>query len=141
MDLALSGHRFRSGGARGMDTAWEYGVRSACAIDPDTIPCQVLRPDGVIPDHAFRIAREYHDQWYRCKPFVKRLMARNVQIILGEMLQEPAVLYWMHPAGSRGTGHSLRIASGHGIPTIPLKSFSGRKPGEVLKMLVQTGQK
>lgn len=108
-----------------MDSAWEEGSRSAVAIDSSQAVCQVFRPHGVIPERAFEIACKYHNHWHRCKPFVRRLMARNAQIILGGNLDEPAdaVLYWMPPGGSRGTEHSLRIARGYDIRVVHLDAL------------------
>ncbi len=130
----------RSGGAEGADLAFENG-----AIDGGG-PLEIFYKDrlrvgysdkesedrlgkfgqtNVYPyniahyDKAMEIAEHYHPNWGACKPFARRLHARNSFIILGSTLDNPVelVVCWTEGAKLKGgTAQGLRIALDYGIP-------------------------
>lgn len=113
--LYEKGYTLRSGGAVGMDQAFEKGADSKCII---------FRPDHTTKD-AIEIASQFHPAWHRCNDYVRKLMGRNVQIILGENLDSPAefVLYWCPDENRGGTSHALKVARANKIPTIIVKEW------------------
>ena len=117
----LSNNRFilRSGGALGADAAFELGSNGAKEI---FIPWFSYSKSGnVIPEsrEAETIAARNHPNWAACKPAVRKLLIRNVFILLGMDLRMPVefIICWT-PNGdvTGGTGHSLRVAHERAIP-------------------------
>ena len=107
--LRLLDYVLRSGGAQGADSAFEsmVGTRK-----------QIFRPSDsglVAQEHAAK----YHPNWAACKPYVRKLHARNSIILLGTTLDTPVdfVVCWT-PEGkvTGGTGQALRIALDYEIP-------------------------
>jgi hypothetical protein len=96
-----------------MDTAFATGVDDVGGF------IESYRPEDVDNPRAFEIAREHHPRWNCLSHYVKRLMARNVQIILGRDIARPVdmVLYW-NPIDTKrgGTLFGLRVAAAHDIP-------------------------
>lgn len=105
----------RSGGAEGADKAFELGATSK----------QIFSPKDNIPDWAFKTVAELvaEQSWGttldKMKPFVQRLIARNMMIMLGANGHEPVnfVICWT-PNGEAvgGTAWALRLAITHSIP-------------------------
>lgn len=108
----------RSGGARGADSAFEFGAQSAYGKREIYLPWQGYkgRRDSAILEpspEAFQIASEYHPAWDRCSEVARALHARNSHIVLGRFLNDPVevVICWTQGAkGGGGTGQALRIA-------------------------------
>lgn len=109
--LRERGMMLRSGGARGADTAFYNGVRSATHAE-------VFYADHATPE-AFDHAAKYHPAWEKCNGTTQVLHARNSMIMLGRYLNDPVdfVVCWT-PGGQavRGTGQALRIAKAYEIP-------------------------
>ena len=107
--LYEDGYTLRSGGARGMDKAFESEAGDKK---------EILRPKDAT-EEAMEIARYNHPYWHACNDYAKRLHGRNVQIILGKYLDDPVefVLYWTYDETQGGTAMGLKIARDRGIPT------------------------
>lgn len=101
--LERRGFTLRSGGAKGADSAFEAGVKSAK---------QIFYHHEDICEEAFYIAKQIHPAWSACDDVAKRLHARNVYQVLGKDLQTPSdfVLCWT-PDGSDGS-FSSRVTGG-----------------------------
>lgn len=130
--LTHHGLTLRTGGAEGMDTAFEEGCRARMA---DT---KAIRRTGLL--EVFRpedSQRWCHEEVKRhldpgvslqdMSPFVAGLLARNMQQVLGHDGKVPSmfVLYWTPtPDGTSlragGTRYAVRCAKAHGIPTLNL---------------------
>lgn len=109
-----TGWTLRSGGAAGADNAFERGARSIQA------PMQIYTAQSRIPADYFSIAEKHHPAWGRLNDYVKKLMARNVMILLGTLNDGRVVrevICWT-PGGQvvGGTGHTLRVAQTYNIP-------------------------
>lgn len=112
--LQECGYTLRSGGAKGADQAFSKGVYIKCQ--------EVYRPrpdDQPINPYEEVVASKHHPNWLACTPYVKALHRRNVQIILGKDLEQPAdfVVCWT-PNGKDvgGTGLAIRVAKTFEIP-------------------------
>jgi hypothetical protein len=131
--LAAAGWTLRSGGADGADLAFEQGAGNG----PKEIylPWQGFNGNASllseIDDAAFELAAQYHPNWNRLKPSVRRLIARNGYQVLGRDLTTPVrfVLCWTpdgiisaqgRTAASGGTGQAIAIAADRGIPVFNL---------------------
>lgn len=136
--LARMGWGLRSGGARGADSAFEVG---AGRVDgPMEIFLPTARRDvlhGIdasslpVAGEARRIAQTLHPAWHRLDGYVQRLMARNVNQVLGPCLDDPVrfVLCWAKGSRLRdghvvdvdgGTGLAVRLAASRGIEVFNL---------------------
>lgn len=134
-NMANEGWVLRSGGAIGADDAFETGCKNVGGKKEIYLPKDYhngRRAGGDYYDctvllnwnEAFKIASEFHPNWYGLVYFVKCLMGRNVYQILGQDLETPVelVLCWT-PDGATtkttratgGTGQAIRIANAHGI--------------------------
>ena len=105
--LAARGWGLRSGGARGADLAFEAGAARV----------EIFGVDDVTPA-ALELAKKHHPAWRRCGIYVRRLMARNAQILLGRRLDDPVrfVVCWTPDETTGGTAHALKIARSREIP-------------------------
>jgi hypothetical protein len=121
----------RSGGAVGADSAFHKGAVKVKGQSEIYLP---ERNDIFVPTNitkvfnhptytAEKIAAEHHPAWHLCKPFSRKLHARNAHIVLGADLRQPvnAVVCWTPPGFNQGgTGLALSIARSHGIPIFNL---------------------
>jgi len=105
----------RSGGAEGADKAFEQGAWGWTTS-------VILRPKDAT-DEAIKLAGQYHPAWGMCNPYVRKLLGRNVQIILGQDLTQPVdfVLFWTRDERRGGTAHAIKIARAHNIPVFNLR--------------------
>jgi hypothetical protein len=129
----------RSGGAVGADNAFELGNNKPCEIYlpwsgynnkvPDAwhIDCTKLANYSI----AMELAHKYHPVFNRLSPAGKRLITRNVYIMLGSDLNTPVdqVICWTRDGAvfettkdSGGTGHAIRMAIDLNIPINNLNS-------------------
>lgn len=146
--LARLGFTLRSGGADGADAAFEVGCDRGGGKKEIFLPWKRfnnnLSPHFEIPQEAFEIAEDiYGSRWQFLKPSVKRLMARNIQQILGKNLDSPSqcVICWT-PDGclnsaqrsikTGGTGQAISCAFENDIPVFNL---SYHKTAEVIEFL------
>jgi len=111
-DLHAVGWSVRTGDANGPDKWFAHYGKAA---NHDVLTAH----DALDNPEWFDIAARYHPAWDNLSSFVKRLMARNVAVVLGRDLQSPValVICWT-PQGRMigGTGHTIRVALAHGIP-------------------------
>lgn len=125
----------RSGGAPGADTAFEQGCVAVKGQMEIFLPWRGFNGNRShlydIHPKAFVVAEKFHPGWRHLKEPVRRLMARNVQQVLGKNLDSPVdfVLCWTpdgcedHSSRTRktgGTGQAISIASSCDIPVINL---------------------
>lgn len=141
--LGQEGGILRSGGADGADDAFEQGAKSVNApmeifIHKPTFNGRVA--DGKtyihdLTDKHFELAEKYHPAWDKCNANARGLMARNSSQNLGRDLKTPSdvmISYSKNGAAVRGTGQSIRMSKGEGIPMInmgghPWKSLSAKE--------------
>lgn len=118
--LVKEGCILRSGRAPGADTAFE---QAHAKIDRTTM--ELFTEKDATPRLLLHAA-QYHPNWNSCKPFARRLHARNSAIILGPELDDPVrfVICWT-PGGAYvgGTAQGMRVADAHKIPIINLATF------------------
>lgn len=126
--LKNMGFMLRSGHAIGADQAFERGADGYARI---YLPWQKYNEDvpvkgnALVPDMAayVREAAIHHPYWDNLSQGTKKLMLRNLAVILGSNLNEPAefVICWT-PKGEAvgGTAHGIRIAEAHNIPVFNL---------------------
>lgn len=128
--LSHKGWLLRSGGAEGADSAFEFGADEYEIFLPwsgyngrSGYGVGEILPD---PDRAAQIehiAAQHHPAWSRLTRGGRALHCRNVTIILGRDLDQPArfVIAWTPEGkGGGGTGQGLRIAQAHDIPIFDL---------------------
>jgi hypothetical protein len=116
-DLAFKGALLRSGGAKGADTAFEHGHDLAAQSGAEGTK-EIFKADDATPE-ALELAAFYHPNWNACKPYARKLHARNGFIVLGEGLNDPVdfVVCWTERGRLQGgTAQALRIADDYGIP-------------------------
>lgn len=131
--LEQLGFTLRSGGAKGADTAFQKGTRTAEIY----LPKQYFNgnvSDFHTPDpEAFKITKRFHPAYNSLSDFAKLLMARNAHQILGPALHTPClfVVCWTQDGCEHsrdrtfktgGTGQAISIASGMNIPIFNLKN-------------------
>ncbi len=126
--LEENGWFLRSGHADGCDISFEMGVSKQMEIHlpwegynnahhgwPYILPV----PTQQVAD----IAARHHPLWHKLSNPVKLLMCRNVTIVLGAKLDQPAkmVICWT-PEGREtgGTAHGMKIAATWQIPVFNL---------------------
>jgi len=116
------GFVLRSGGAEGADKAFEAGVKN-----PENK--RILRPKHATKE-AEEIASKIHPAWHMCNEYARALHARNVQIILGKNLDEPAefVVAWTLNPTMGGTSLGIRLALSRKIPYFNLADASHQVP-------------
>jgi hypothetical protein len=131
--LAQRGYTLRTGGARGMDSAFQQGAEAAGG------QVEVWRP-GAATEEAYDLAAEFHPAWSQCSTVTQALHARNGHILLGAGLDDPVdfVLCWT-PGGAivGGTGQGLRIAAAWGIDVV---NAGAGKPGARIDALLAAAE-
>lgn len=135
--LATDGWSLCSGGARGADTWFANGSRSAGGSMEIFLPVARQGDAGIdasrLPTStkAHELARQPHPAWDRLSQDVQRLIARNVNQILGPGLDDPVRFVVCWAPGSRmknglvvdvvgGTGLAVRLAASRDIPVFNL---------------------
>lgn len=115
----------RSGHAQGADQAWELGHHLARreiylpwnGFNDGYGPGVFVSP----PSPALAaVAALVHPRWDYLKDGAKKLMMRNVSIILGHNLNDPVkfVAYWSPDRKVQGgTGNAIKLAQSYNIPT------------------------
>lgn len=139
--FACKGWTLRSGAAEGSDAAFEAGALRGYRKSlngewsSERPPCEIYLPWPKYNGHestyvspppaAYRIAEAHHPNWEACNSSVRRLMARNVQQILGpdptDRRVTGMVICWTRGGkGGGGTGQALRIAAAYNIVVFDL---------------------
>jgi hypothetical protein len=135
--LAEAGYVVRSGGAPGMDTAFEDGAREAGSdmeiflawkgFNGNTSPLY-----GVSPE-AMTMAATVHPAWDRLSDAARKLHARNCNQVLGKTLNDPSefLVCWT-PDGCEteasrtrntgGTATAIVLAARNNVPVFNLKN-------------------
>lgn len=88
-----------------------------------------VKNTNILPK-AFTIAEKFHPAWGACSPYAKKLLARNVHILLGKNLDEPALwaAYWRDRKLTKGgTLHALKICHEYRIPTLYVDGYGELK--------------
>lgn len=128
--LSSLGWLLRSGHADAADYAFELGSSNGEIHLPwssynDKLP-RVTGNVYAVPNFTpeiMEVAAKFHPVWWNLSDAVRKLMARNTTILLGDQLDKPVdcVICWT-PAGQPigGTGHGLRIAHHYKIPIFNL---------------------
>jgi len=129
--LQIDGYILRSGGADGADTAFARSVEHK----------EIFRPEHAIPESLVH-AERFHPNWYELPNYVKKLHARNSQIILGKNLDSPvkfAICWTKNGKAVGGTGQAIRVCEYYNISVFNIadsetlhrfKSYLGIKPIE-----------
>lgn len=133
--LQQEGWLLRSGHADGADLAFEMGAGSASEIH---LPWRSYNQDKFHGDGRYIvplqyaeteiIAAQHHPNWMNLSDAVRKLMCRNVTIVIGEHLDAPADIVICWTPGGRyegGTAHGMRIADYYGIPVFNLGAPDG----------------
>lgn len=135
VDLCGMSWTLRSGGAKGADDAFERGCYTG--NKEIYLPWKGFNnhPSTLyqIPSKAYELALEYHPNslWLKNSKHILKLMARNVQQVLGLFCEIPTdfVVCWTpdeieHGKDTTrktgGTGQCLRVASAYNIPIFNL---------------------
>ena len=119
--LEKMGFILRSGGAEGADQAFEQGVKR-----PENKI--ILRPKHSTSE-AEKIASQIHPMWSACNDYARKLHGRNVQLILGEKLDQPYefIIDWTYDGKNRGgTRTGLVLAKERGIPAFNMAEHADR---------------
>jgi hypothetical protein len=135
MFLAELGYTLRSGGAEGADKAFERGARVK----------QIFTPKGDIPGWAFVEIRKHIPpgrDFDRFRPYVQRLLARNMMQVLGWKGDEPSdflVCWTMAGKDDGGTGYAVRCAHAHGVPVYNLRNVDEELKFKVMCKTLREG--
>ena len=122
--LANRGFILRSGGAKGSDSAFEYGCDKVNGLKEIYLPWKgfegsnsnLIVEEG---EKAYEIAKKFHPYWHNLSQGARKLQARNSHQVLGEDLNTPSkfIICWTkNGSGSGGTGQAVRIAKHYNIP-------------------------
>lgn len=125
--LSSKNHKLVSGHGYGADQAWAKDVSPLMKTiyipwagfnGATANPCYKV---VLCTEPLMTIAAKHHPAWDKLTIGVKKLMARNVAILLGNDLNNPVdyVLYWQDAKVNKyagGTGHTLRMADNYNIP-------------------------
>ena len=125
--INTKGDKLRSGGAKGMDTAFEIGFRSHGKYNG---VLEIYRqkhhfinegkmfynPDMLV--RATALAESTHPAWHACNQYARDLLGRNPFQLLGPSLNDSSdvILCWtIDGSDVGGTGNNIRLAKLRGI--------------------------
>lgn len=124
---AEAGWILRSGGARGADTAFEVGCDLGNGDKQIFLPKRMhngnASPFYDCPKEAYKLLDDLFPEAKNRLPYVRDLLARNMQQVFGPNLDDPTdlIICWMKkkvPTG--GTGWAVKAAMRFDIPVINL---------------------
>lgn len=148
---AHAGWTLRSGGADGADKAFEDGCDDATGKKEIFLPWKGFNKNSSTlyppPDGAMRIAEEIHPAWKALREPARKLVARNMQQVLGKELTSGVkfVICWTkdgcesyktYSIRTGGTGTAISLASLNNIPIFNLKNKYAHE--RALNMLIET---
>lgn len=112
--LERLGFILRSGGAAGIDTAFEMGVKLA-------VNKEILRSKHSTTEAELE-ASHIHPRWDLCNEYARKLHGRNVQLVLGKDLQTHSsfVICWTLSPDMGGTRTGIVVAKEASIPVFNL---------------------
>ena len=120
-ELEEQGYILRTGGAAGADDAFMAGVSNTDNVEL-YLPWQGYNNFQSVNDRpttgAYEIAWRYHGNWAACTPGVRKMHARNANIVLGKDLKSPVDFILCYTEGGKaqgGTGMAIRIAEGEAL--------------------------
>lgn len=132
--LATYGYILRSGNAVGCDIAFYRGSTKSEIFIPwkgyNSELCDTSNFICSISDESMMLAQRYHIGFNNARQGVRKLLARNVNIILGNDLKTPVdfVICWTRDQcesyedynvnTTGGTGHAILLADAYKIPII-----------------------
>lgn len=126
-ELASKGYILHSGGADGMDSAFEEGCDLVNGQKQIFLPWKNFNknPSKLYnpPEEAMKMAEQLHPAWFACSYGAKKLHARNIQQVLGEKLDTPVdfVVCWtLSGSLSGGTATAMKLATLNNIPVYNL---------------------
>lgn len=126
-ELAKFGFILRSGGAEGMDTAFENGCDRVGGKKEIYLPWKGFNNNGSHLYTPSPLAHEYasafHPNWSNLSIGAKKLHARNSHQVLGFDLETPSRFIICYSEGTGGTEQALRIARELGISIINLYDY------------------
>jgi hypothetical protein len=96
---------------------WGEGDKAAISIEDNPLP------------EAIEMAKHYHPNWGALKQGGRKLMGRNMHIVLGRTLDNPvdfAVCWTPGAKGGGGTGQAIRVCRDFRIPVFDLADESQR---------------
>lgn len=127
--LARHNWVLRSGGAAGADSAFEKGAESEGASSDIYLPWPKFKghtsPLAHPSDDAMQVACKLHPAWGRCSQGARKLHARNVHQLVGDVVAKPVpsqfLVCWT-PGGATigGTGMAIRLAEKFNVPVFNL---------------------
>ncbi len=122
--LALRGWLLRSGGAPGMDSAFEKGCDEAAGRKEIFLPWSEYNNHSssfcTPSKDAEELAASVHPKWRGCSSHARLLHARNCHQVLGPDLSTPSslILFWALERNGTvrgGTATAVSVAKIHGI--------------------------
>jgi hypothetical protein len=137
--LAESGWHLSSGWGHGADQA--FGTHAPANQQTQWIPWPGFNGASReapfvhvrVTDDKENIAAPHHPYWGNMKLHTRRLMCRNVDILLGDQLDQQVdmVVYWQSEAHDQsfnsGTNHTRRMANTWGIPSFNIRHEADQK--------------
>lgn len=122
-EIVARGWELHSGNANGSDYAFATGGNGKPELVHLHLPWSSYNAEQVVTgnvlhnyvdEHLVKIAKAAHPAWSYLGQGSKKLMARNVSIILNS----DAVVAFQKSPGKGGTAHSIQVASDLGRPVI-----------------------
>jgi hypothetical protein len=134
LNLAEQNWLLRSGHAPGADQAFEAGCVHQGGKKQIFLPwdgfenASQTNPDYITPafsDHVMELAAEIHPAWDKCKRWVRRMHARNINQVIGPddfnpVLSDLLICWTKGASGAGGTGQAIRLAHRLGVPVFDL---------------------
>lgn len=122
--LANNDFTLRSGGAKGADSAFEYGCDKVNGVKEIYLPWKGFEGSNsslIVEEggKAYEVAEKFHPYWHNLSQGARKLQARNSHQVLGNDLNTLSsfIICWTkNGSGSGGTGQAIRISKHYNIP-------------------------
>ena len=129
--LAKNDFILRSGHADGADMAFELGCDVVKGKKEIFLPWPKFNKSNSIlyeiPEEAFKIASKYYKHWDKFKLSTQKLLARNCQQVLGQILNNPVDFILCYTDKGQvigGTATALKIAEDYNIKVFNAGSYN-----------------